>query len=962
MAFNPKDLGAYKEFLDTQSKISKVMSRSSKDFAVGIKDAVVAKRDLAKAQKQLNKLEQEELELQKQINKAQGEEKKLLQEKLNLVQQEKKETEKIVEQQKALASALSSQVGSVKNLTLAIGRDLFKGIGKVVVKAKQLGKEFREADDAMRRTAVNIGLAGKQFNTLRRNAYKASLVTQQIGMGAKEVVEMYGSYVNEVGRAIPMTEKSAKAMAFMAKGTALGAEGAAQMAASMEVMGYSMESTAGYVEDVTNMASKLGVDAGKTIKLIQTNLRKAQTVNFRGGVEAMGKMAAKAISLRADMAATLGLAQDLWEPEKAIETAASLQMMGGAFAKMADPLKLMFDARNNPEKLMTDLANAAAQSVKGVNGVYSISSLELTRLREVAKATGQDFETIVETAKTAAKQNDIGKMLNPKIKGEQREFIKNIAQFKDGSFKVEVDGDPVEVAKLTQKQIEAMMSQEKSLKKRAEEAQSFMTRLSNLMTSLKALAGRFFSGLEEGLRPILDAFKGDAGFQKLGDQLENLGKSLGNWIATIGIPFIRSAIPLIQAAVGKLTEMVGNSSKWLNEKLIPITKVVLEKLGAFWAENGTFIKELLVAAGKLSKAVWTFLKFLGPEGALAAILLVKFPAILRGAISMLTGGLRGIGSMFGGGGRGSSPMNPMFVQMAGGMGGMGGPMDMMGMGMPGSRYKLGFGGRMLKGMGNMLGGRRTMLGRGFRGLAARSMGYTGGFMKGGVAGASKLFGRSAMGAAGRAGVGGGAALGIGGRLARGMGAGGPLALLGVGAEVGRMFMDDPDSTMGKTLGVLGTTASDAATGMMIGSLLGPLGTAVGGIIGGIVGFGRSMYREITTKGKSDFDMGGAMSNISKNQLATAGTSYMGDGQISPGGAVIKSSRGTFFTDKKDYITASTNNPLAGGGGGNVNVNISGTINLSGGGTSVSMDGLLKDPVFKAEVTKVVIEGMKNNNR
>ena len=119
---------------------------------------------------------------------------------------------------------------------------------------------------------------------------------------------------------------------------------------------------------------------------------------------------------------------------------------------------------------------------------------------------------------------------------------------------------------------------------------------------------------------------------------------------------------------------------------------------------------------------------------------------------------------------------------------------------------------------------------------------------------------------------------------------------------------------------------------------------------------------MTTKGKSDFNMGGAKSNIASQQLQTAGTSYMADGQIAPGGAIIKSSRGTFFTDKKDYITASTNNPLAGGGGGNVNVNISGTINLSGGGTSVSMDGLLKDPVFKAEVTKVVVDGMKNNNR
>ncbi len=52
MAFDPKSLGEYKQFLDTQSKISKVMSKSSKDFASGFKDAIVAQRDLNKAQKQ----------------------------------------------------------------------------------------------------------------------------------------------------------------------------------------------------------------------------------------------------------------------------------------------------------------------------------------------------------------------------------------------------------------------------------------------------------------------------------------------------------------------------------------------------------------------------------------------------------------------------------------------------------------------------------------------------------------------------------------------------------------------------------------------------------------------------------------------------------------------------------------------------------------------------------------------
>ena len=52
----------------------------------------------------------------------------------------------------------------------------------------------------------------------------------------------------------------------------------------------------------------------------------------------------------------------------------------------------------------------------------------------------------------------------------------------------------------------------------------------------------------------------------------------------------------------------------------------------------------------------------------------------------------------------------------------------------------------------------------------------------------------------------------------------------------------------------------------------------------------------------------------------------------------------------------------GGGGGTMNVNISGTINLGGGGTSVSLDGLINDPVFKAEITKVVVQNMKEQNR
>ncbi len=975
MAFDPKSLGEYKQFLDTQSKISKVMSKSSKDFASGFKDAIVAQRDLNKAQKQYDKLLAEDLELQKKINKAKGEEKQLLLAKQKVLKEELATTKQVLEQQKALTAALGSQVKSVKNLTLAVGRDLVKGFGKVLSKAKDLGKEFTGLDDSMRRTAVNVGVVGKQFNQLRKTAYKAALVTDRIGVGAKELVEMYGSYVDEVGRLIPLTQNAGKAMAYMSKGTALGAQGAAQMAASMEVFGMSIESTAKYVGEVSNMSEKMGVNSGKVLKVLQSNLRKAQTINFKGGVQGMAKMAAKATAIRADMASTLGFAQELWNPEKAIDTAAQLQMMGGAFAKMADPIKLMFDARNNPGKIMEDLASSAASVVKrSKDGVYSIPTMELQRLKQVAEATSQDFESIVEQAKTMAKRNDIGKALDPRIKGEARDFIKSIAEMKDGKLVVDVGGKAVRVSNLGQQQIAQMMKQDKSLKERAEQSQSFMTGLKNMLMSLKNLAMSFFAGMEGPLRTIMETLtgSGDGGLQNLSDQVFRLGEQFGTWIATGLVPFVQGAIPLMKSMVGKLTEMVTASGTFIKDKLIPTTKQALAWLKSFWEENGPFIKKVLGIVKGVGKLVWGILgkinDVFGAKGVLAAILLVKFPGILKGAFSMLKGMTQGLGKMFGGGAKGTMT-NPMIVQSigggVGGGGGGGGVADLLGnSGMSGR----GLFGRLGNKKGRSVIMRAAKMGKGGLGtrLLGGGMNMLGKAGKFGAKGLNKVFGKKLMGGVAR--MGGKAAGMAGGTMARlgtGMAKGGPLALLGVGAEVGRMFMDDPDSMGGKALGVLGTTASDAAMGMMVGSLLGPMGTAIGGIIGGIVGFGRSMYREITTKGKDDFNMSGAKSDMGGMQMASSGSSYMGDGAVFPNGNVIKTAKGKMYRlSPKDIVSVGQpgGGSSYGGGGGTMNVNISGTINLGGGGTSVSLDGLINDPVFKAEITKVVVKNMKEQNR
>lgn len=935
MAFNPKDLNAYKEFLSTQQKISETISKGTKSFATGVKDAMKAARDLNKIQAEYNRLKSEEENLNKQIadlekkNDAESKRKlELAKERLKVIQAEKKATDEILQKQKALSKALTSQVASVKNLAVALGRDTLKALTKVTKQATELGKEFSENDDAIRRTAVNVGVMGKQFNMLRKNAYKAALVTQRIGVDAKELVESYGSYVDEVGRLIPLTVSAGKAMAYMSKGTALGSQGAVQMAASMEVFGMTIESTAGYVEDVVNMSERMGVNSGKTLKILQQNLRKAQTVRFKGGVAGMAKMAAKSAAIRMDMSSALDLANQLFEPEKAIETAATLQMMGGAFARMADPIQLMFNARNNPAKLMEDLASAAGSVAKRMgDGTYDIPAMELQKLQEIAKQTGLSFEEMVETAKTSARRNDIGKMLSPTIKGEAREFVKSIAQFKGGKFKVDVDGKFVEVSKLSQQQIKSLMEQDATLKKRAEQSQGFMTRLKNIFESLKNLAMSFFAGMDASpLGKLLDQLGSGGGLAKLSDNVYRMGQEFGGFLTTVVQPFLSQGLPMLGNMVGRLTEMAGKTADWIknaNEKLGGIIEQAKEMIRRFWEENGKTISTFATAAGMIAKGMWKAAKWIaetfGAGGAVAAILLIKFPGILKALMSGLTG-LMGMGKS-----------TPQAVYIVGGGGPGGGPGGALG-------------GRNMGQFGQV--GRRGAARMGTRQAIQR---YGGG-----------RFGRMMAGGFGR-----GGGLSFGASAAKGMRAFTGLGLVGLGADIGRTFLDDPDSAMGKTLGVLGTTASDAATGAMIGSIIPGVGTALGGIIGGVIGFGRSMYKELTTKGMKDYDMATAKSNVESNKLAFSTSARMADGAVLPNGNVIKTAKGEMYSlAPKDVVSIGQ----PGGGssstvGGNVNVNISGTINLSGGGgSSISLDGIIKDPEFKSEITKIVVKQMKEQNR
>lgn len=875
--------------LRAQAKLGEDLRKSSAAMAGSMKDYL-------ELQYRLNRARKEEAKLEEKIKKLREDSGGLVTEEIKQHEQLLKKLKKENDELDKGAKILKSQAFSIKNMSVAVSRDLLKGLKAVSREVKTISLGYFEQDKSIRRISVNLGVVGKRQDQFLKTVYRTSVVTQQWGVNASELASMYSSYVDSIGRLLPLTEQNATALALMSKGTALGAEGAAEMASNMEVFGYSIEKTAKYVEDVSNMSESMGVNSSKTLKILNQNLKKAQGFRFKDGQAGMAKMAALSAKLRMDMSEVLGFAEKLWDPEGSIEAAASLQMMGGAFAQMADPLQLLYKGRNNPQQLLEDLSKAAASTVQNMGkGVYEIPAMELQRLKQVADATGVSFDELVQSAKTVRRQSDISSMMSPKISQDDREYVATLAEWSEekGGFTVSLDGKTKTLVKnLSPAMIGKLKAEAKSLEERSNMAQSFDERLKNIVLTFKALLLPFLNGLDRGLRPLFEKMLGKGGFtqnmKSLADKMDTWGTKFGFWLSDSIPKFIQT-----MKDIGKFFSDIFGGGK--------------DGKGGMFGN----MTELKTASINIVEAIKKVGNFLGPEGSLAALLLVAFPKTFKEAFSFGVDILKSVFNtvyehFFA---RGSSPGNPLFVADVAGGGGSGGITDMM---------------------GNLTGGKPT---KGRRNLI-------------------KMFGNNKF-SKGLQGIGNKVKGGFGlGRGMIGLAKGAGLGLIGEGVSLGadywRNNLDDRNSTGGKLLGIGGQAAQYAGMGAMFGPW--------GALIGGLVGAGKGVYDEYFS------DEAKAIAKakpLGKRGVGGAKPISMMDGTSTPDGHVITTPKGEVYkTHMKDYIMVGQ--PTGNNGGGMSNeITINGTLMLKGDGFEKD---LLKDPMFMNELTRTITFLMRDQSR
>jgi hypothetical protein len=452
-------------------------------------------------------------------------------------------------------------------------------------KIKGLG--IFEMDKAMKQTALSMGVLSKESVGMRATITNVAKQTTMIGVGLAKVAKLQEDYSYNLGRNVLMSEKGLKAMAEMSVVTGLGAEGTAQMAADMDVIGLSAERTGEFVEGTMKNSSKMGLNASKVMKNLAGNFKMLNRYNFKEGAKGLASMAQTVTKLGVDMETAAGFADKLWNIEGAVEMSAQLNVMGGEWAAMADPFHLMYMARNDMEGLTKEIANAAKQSVmfNKETGEFDMSAEGMHKLKIIAEQTGLAYDDLVTMGKNAKKFEKIESQITFGVGGgKEGQQIKDYLTSKsymnkNGDATIMLNGHPKLVKTLNESDktlIKAQIKQEEDMEERAKQARTFDETLSYFIDNLKVSLLPMLEGLNKMI-PKLDEFVkhfNDKG--GWGEKLEAIAKWVGDLVGALGSWVIdnpiKSGLAVITAkllpGIVSIGKMMWDTAKWFTNGMM----------------------------------------------------------------------------------------------------------------------------------------------------------------------------------------------------------------------------------------------------------------------------------------------------------------------------------------------------------------------------------------------------------
>lgn len=347
----------------------------------------------------------------------------------------------------------------VDNSSLGIGKDLTTFIGNMgnaLKGAESLGNSFlntfkaiQDVDAAMSKVVTKLGTGAQNSEQIKESFGKAYSNIALFGGTFAELQTAQEEFLAVNQRNVILSSENLTDLVAVTKVTGVAAK---DLLTGFENAGFSMDHISDTMTSVTKISRDMGVNAQVVSKSVVDNLDKLNKFGFPNGVEGLAKMAAKAASLRMDMATTFKIADDIFNrgPEAAIEISSALQRLGAASGSLLDPIKLMDLAQNNVPELNNQLIELSKQYTvfNEKTGQFEIMPGARRQINEVEKALGMSSGELskmsLEAAKLDKKLSDIDfSQLGFNVTDEEKTMIANMSEFnKDkGGFTVKLKNE-----------------------------------------------------------------------------------------------------------------------------------------------------------------------------------------------------------------------------------------------------------------------------------------------------------------------------------------------------------------------------------------------------------------------------------------------------------------------------------------------------------------------------------------
>ena len=319
--------------------------------------------------------------------------------------------------------------------------------------------------------ALQKKMGGVVSNTanFRERLIGAYSETVQIGATFDDVTDAVKGLSDGMGKIVSPSKATVVSMVELSKATQMTTESIGGMVSEMVRFGGTQKDAVAAISTMAQEGRKAGLNGKAYTEAITKNLKTVSGFGFKSGVDGMKKMVKEAMLLRTTVE-SIGaskIAKDALDPEKALETAAAFQMMGGAVGKLSDPFQLLYMAQTNVAGIQEELVKStkSAFQFNETTGQFDIATQDLYRLREQAELTGANLEDLVQAGREGAKLDYIKEKFDlSNLPEEQQALISQLATVgKDGSLTVDIPGFGEIVAK-DKEDLEKQMTQGKQSK------------------------------------------------------------------------------------------------------------------------------------------------------------------------------------------------------------------------------------------------------------------------------------------------------------------------------------------------------------------------------------------------------------------------------------------------------------------------------------------------------------------